>query len=151
MRQQQFFTEYSLASRCEVNGLLALGYDAVGEIVPVHILSVLTETVKAMAEAEAQAALADSMDAAVVLDQPSQRASTGQGASDRAGVEGERDESDDTSSSPLLLQTKRIPFDDLQLSLDEEVLSRTRNEAGRRRQVSRAIHCTVPPRIPRHV
>ena len=142
MRQQQFFTEYSLTSRCEVNGLLALGYDAVGEIVPVHILSVLTETVKAMAEAEAQAAATDSMDAALVLDKLSQ------GASDRASGGAEEDDSDDTSSSPLLLQTKRIPFDDLQLSLDEEVLSRTRNEAGRRRQVSYIIHCTAPPRTP---
>lgn len=87
-----------------VAGLQRLGFDAGGEAVPEHLINILTDFVRANADAEAAAARAE--------------------LSTLPAVTATLDETDDTSSSALALQTKIIPFDELQLSVNDYLLSR---------------------------
>lgn len=143
-RQRQFFVSLALRSRATVHGLLAIGLDNVGEIVPVHLLTVLTDLLKANSDAAAEEDLL----------QHKKSPETYFGHSKSGGnapisspcmtdlVEGppgtgESERGWDGTGEPTL-QTKRIPFDALQLSTEEHSLSRWSNAAGRRRQQVRS-------------
>jgi tRNA G18 (ribose-2'-O)-methylase SpoU len=109
-KQRKFFTDYNPSSHCSVQGLSLLGVDSTGEVVAPHILNFLAETLKAEVEWDRE------------LSKMSHEHLT---PSILVG---------DVATGVATLQTKRVPFDELQLSLQSEVLSRQLNAAGRKRQ-----------------
>lgn len=103
-----------------MNFLVDFKADNDGEIVPQHILSVIVDALKLFTEAESAAF---ERDATATRDR------------DRDPVDLRETEVtaniiDDVITVPGALQTKIIPFDSLQLSLENEMLSRSRNAAG---------------------
>ena len=110
-KQRKFFTEFHPFRQCSVRGLTLLGLDNTGEIVAPHILTFLADALKAEAVIEReQSKSTDLMVPQCIAD-------------------------DETiTSTATTLQTKIVPFDDLQLNLESEALSRQQNAAGRKRQ-----------------
>ena len=100
-----------------------------GEIVPEHLLTILTDMLRENAEAEAEAA---TREAALAMRVAAAHAQAQKGSPGSLGLVGELES--ETGSMPPTLQTKRIPFDALRISTDEHSMSRWTNEAGRRRQ-----------------
>jgi hypothetical protein len=125
-RQKQFYEDYRLRDRGTVAGLQSLGFDVGGEIADEHIINILSETYRANAgmfvmlylvvlwhyanfvplfsEAEALAARVEA-----------------------AGINYTATETGNTGSvsESLALQTKIIPFDELHLTVEESLLSRS--------------------------
>ena len=110
-KQRTFFATFSPSSMCSVRGLTTIGPDSAGEVVAPHILTFLAESLKSEEE--------EGLDA--VSDRRCQN-------SNNFPIPRIEDQGSAT------LQTKRVPFDELQLSLQSDVLSRQRNAAGRKRQ-----------------
>jgi len=103
-RAQQFFREYNIEVKCTLAGLKSIGVDNTGEILPDHLLHVMGEVLKST--------------------------NTDSDAGAEAAAVRICSEYVDTAET---LQTKIVPFDELQLALAEENLSRTRNGQGRAR------------------
>jgi tRNA(Leu) C34 or U34 (ribose-2'-O)-methylase TrmL len=108
IRQKKFFKDYSLSTCCTVLGLMSLGCDNSGEIVPDHMLAVIVEMYKSNTAAEKTSALLSSN---TVIENPAI-----------------------VDTNLEIFQTKIIPFDSLRLYLEEKSLSRCRNSTGRKRQ-----------------
>jgi len=103
-RGQQFFRDNNVEEKCTVAGLRSMGSDNTGEIVPDHLLHVMSEVLKSI-----------SVDSETVTEPV---------AEELSGCAFETSET---------LQTKIVPFDALQLALAEVNLSRARNGQGRQR------------------
>jgi tRNA G18 (ribose-2'-O)-methylase SpoU len=109
-KQRKFFTDYNPSSHCSVQGLSLLGVDSTGEVVAPHILNFLAETLKAEVEMDRERSKIshEHLTPSILIG--------------------------DITTTVATLQTKRVPFDELQLNLQSEVLSRQLNAAGRKRQ-----------------
>lgn len=96
-----FFNEINLATRCSVQGLMALGVDYYGELTTTHVLDGIIDALKAESLCN----------------------------NDIVEVVSRRDDGTDagihtiSNEIPILdiFQTKRIPFDDLKLFLSDEI------------------------------
>lgn len=108
IRQKKFFKDYSLTKCSTVVGLMSLGSDNSGEIVPDHMLAIIVEIYKANTAAEKTSAL---LTTNTIIENPAI-----------------------IDSNSEIFQTKIIPFDSLRLYLEEQALSRSRNSIGRKRQ-----------------
>jgi len=104
-RQKLFFKEFSITNLCTVKGLNKIRLDSGGEIVPDHMLDLIMEVLKENTDYE------NSKDDSI--------------AADDYCI---------THSNEVTLQTKRISFDQLQLRLESELLSRRQNSLGRPKQ-----------------
>ena len=113
-KQRKFFSDFNPTTHCSVMGLALIGLDGSGEVVAPHILNLLSDNLKAEVE----------------LEREKKRESTRliEDLSPSAIFTGAADVTTNT------LQTKRVPFDELQLSLQSEALSRQQNAAGRKKQ-----------------
>ena len=109
-KQRKFFADYNPSSHCSVHGLSLLGVDSTGEVVAPHILNFLAETLKAEVEMDRERSKVshEHLTPSILIG--------------------------DVTTTVATLQTKRVPFDELQLNLQSEVLSRQLNAAGRKRQ-----------------
>lgn len=109
-KQRKFFTDYNPSSHCSVKGLSLLGVDSTGEVVAPHILNFLAETLKAEVEMDRERSKVshEHLTPSILIG--------------------------DVTTTIATLQTKRVPFDELRLNLQSEVLSRQLNAAGRKRQ-----------------
>lgn len=103
-RQMGFFKEFSIANLCCVQGLKKIKIDNGGEILPEHMLDLIVEVLKENTDNDNMI--------------------------ENNGI----DDNIVTSSEQITLQTKRISFDQLQLRLENELLSRSLNSSGRMRQ-----------------
>ena len=112
-KQRKFFTEFHPLKQCSVRGLTLLGLDNTGEVVAPHILTFLADALKAEAAMEREQFKGKSSDALF----------------SQCTIENKT-----MTSITATLQTKIVPFDDLQLNLESEALSRQQNAAGRKRQ-----------------
>jgi tRNA G18 (ribose-2'-O)-methylase SpoU len=107
-----------------LRGLLSLQAeyaDVTGEIVPPHLLTVIESFLKDELAKELQV----SQSTELIL--PS-------GKPDTTTITSASSISISANCIPMATQIKRLPFDDLQLSIDERVLNRQQNQAGRKRQ-----------------
>ena len=103
-RAKQFFAEYQVDQKCSVTGLSGIGVDHTGEVVPESLLQILGDTLRAASP-----------------DTNSQP--------DCEDVRG--NDTSDASHICDTFQTKIVPFDELQLALQEESFARSRNGQGR--------------------
>ena len=113
-KMRNFFCDLNPERHCSVKGLALLGLDNTGEVVAPHILTFLADTLKEEVEIERERERLR-----VKLLNPTALLAT---------------ESSTAAVMMATLQTKRVPFDELQLSLESEVLTRQQNAAGRKRQ-----------------
>ena len=114
-KQRLLFKDCNPREHCTVAGLCALGVDNMGEVMPPHILTLIADFLKAEMKAQREdeeRALPTALEAAAVA----------------------QEEGGGLPSSAIVLQTKRVPFDDLGLGIQNELASRKENAAGRRRQ-----------------
>ena len=114
-KQRKFFSDFNPEQHCSVKGLSLIGVDNTGEVIAPHILTFLADTIKAEVEIDRESAREKQREH-VVYD-------TSTAATDASAV-----------PTIATLQTKRVPFDELQLGMVSEVLSRQQNAAGRKRQ-----------------
>jgi tRNA(Leu) C34 or U34 (ribose-2'-O)-methylase TrmL len=129
-KQRSFFQLYSPVRCCTVEGLTSHTMDAAGEILPVHILTVLVDALKELAS-EPRACWSEGERRGP----EAPKGNTAVGAATRAVSDADAGGDDPaTATGPIAFQRKHIPFDELQLSLASESLSRSRNAAGRKRQ-----------------
>ena len=110
IRQRQFFADYRLIYRTTIRGLADLPIGNDGDRLPVHILTQITEFFKAHI---------------LVMHDETTRGMN----SSINDVE-----SDVVYDENVVLQTKRIPFSELQLAIRLDTRQRQRNYVGRRRQ-----------------
>ena len=103
-RQRAAFREVPLDVKMSVRGMRLIKADNLGEIVPEHLLDTIVNIIKSSSENEES-------------DQVVRAVDNGNG-------EVQIDS----------LQTKIIPFDELNIAIEDEILSRNRNECGRQRQ-----------------
>ena len=113
-KQRKFFSDFNPTSHCSVMGLALIGLDGSGEVVAPHILNLLADNLKEEVELEREKKKEGSK---VIENFPSPSIL-----------------SDTVDVTANTLQTKRVPFDELQLNLQSEALSRQQNAAGRKRQ-----------------
>jgi tRNA guanosine-2'-O-methyltransferase len=114
-KQDSFFTSFTVPDKCTVGGLLSMFHDQYGEHVPEHILTMLLAAVRSnLLYDEAGDGYADSFKAIP--------------PSSLGEPEGKRHSDADQ------LQTKITPFDELQLAIETNLLSRQRNGTDRVRQ-----------------
>ena len=116
-KQRRFFTESHPLDQCSVQGLTLLGLDNTGEVVAPHILTFLADAMKAEVEMERERVKSKVQTSPLHTIEEMGTVSQTQ-----------------TPSTAATLQTKIVPFDDLQLGLKSEVLTRQQNAAGRTRQ-----------------
>ena len=109
VKQQLFFTEYRLEEKLTVKGLMEISSDAVGEIVPVHILTMLMEVMKE------KPASGDDRFAGSAFATVSPKSSLSSNS-------GTVDVDKDSESLLATLQTKRIPLDSLRLQTNDETV-----------------------------
>lgn len=111
-RQKVFFDDYNLSKKCSVSGLLQLSLDLTGEFIPTHLIPILQETVKEYyAEDEEQAMADTSIAPPPIFDN----------ASD--------------NKPRLVLQRKKIVFNELKLKMSEQNLSRESNNLRKRHSI----------------
>ena len=115
-KQRKFFSDFNPTTHCSVMGLALIGLDGSGEVVAPHILNLLSDNLKEEVELEREKKREGSR-----LTQDLSPLAIQTGAVD-------------VTTTTNTLQTKRVPFDELQLSLQSEALSRQQNAAGRKRQ-----------------
>lgn len=109
-KQSEFFVQYAIATRSSVRGILALGLDPTGEAIPQHLLDLVVSALKGIPHGGDKEVVGT--DAGIDPEEAAEGAPT-------AGV---------------VLQTKRVPFDELRLTMQEEAACQQRNAAGRSRQ-----------------
>lgn len=117
-KQRQLFLNCNPREHCSVEGLCSMGLDNMGEVMPPHILQLVADFLKAELKAQREQDEA-SLYADIAADT---------GVSTAGGTETA------VTSEAAVLQTKRIPFDDLHLGIQSELISRKQNVAGRQRQ-----------------
>lgn len=105
-RQKLFFREFSISNLCSVKGLNKIKLDNGGEIIPDHMLDLIIEVLKENTSYEnsKEVIMEDHVDYPII------------------------------NSNEITFQTKRISFDQLQLKLENELLSRRQNAIGRQKQ-----------------
>ena len=113
-KQRKFFSDFNPTTHCSVMGLALIGLDGSGEVVAPHILNLLSDNLKEEVELERE-----------------RKRESSRLIQDLSGLAILTGAADVTTNT---LQTKRVPFDELQLSLQSEALSRQQNAAGRKRQ-----------------
>lgn len=113
-KQRKFFSDFNPTSHCSVMGLALIGLDGSGEVVAPHILNLLADNLKEEVELE--------------------REKKREGSKVNENLPSTPLLSDTVDVTANTLQTKRVPFDELQLNLQSEALSRQQNAAGRKRQ-----------------
>jgi tRNA G18 (ribose-2'-O)-methylase SpoU len=113
-KQRKFFSDFNPTSHCSVMGLALIGLDGSGEVVAPHILNLLADNLKEEVELERE----KKREGSKVIENFSSTSLL----------------TDTVDATANTLQTKRVPFDELQLNLQSEALSRQQNAAGRKRQ-----------------
>jgi hypothetical protein len=124
-RQRQFYVDYRLKDRSTVHGLQMLGFDVGGEVVEDHLINILTDTLRINA---GTSQLPPVQQSHLLL------ATEAEASAAKVGGMGRCCLPEVEPNDAVALQTKIIPFDELRLNVEEVLLSRNRNAAGRRRQ-----------------
>ena len=114
VKQKQFFRDYRLEYRTTVRGLSELPVGLDGDRLPTHILTMITEYFK-------------NNILSTIESESGEKYAT-------INCEDNNDGDVSNKSQDVLLQTKRIPFRDLQLAVDFDSRRRQRNEIGNKKQ-----------------
>ena len=127
-KQRQLFQSWNPRHQCSVAGLSMIGVDNMGEVMPPHILTLLADFLKAEMKGQRLREKEE-------LEEGDRDMITNEGNGKPAVSM--HDEGDDVVQIPsevFVLQTKRVPFDELNLGIQNALISRKQNAAGRLRQ-----------------
>ena len=128
-KQHQLFRSWNPQYQCSVAGLGIIGVDNMGEVMPPHILTLLADFLKAEMK-ERRLREKDEQEEGEDL-----IVKEGNGGRQKPAASLPADEGDEMPSSEVfVLQTKRVPFDELNLGIQHALVSRKQNAAGRVRQ-----------------
>ena len=112
LKQKQFFVDFGLDYRTSIRGLSELPIGPDGDRLPTHILTLITSYFK------------NNILSTIEND-----------SGDKYAIDVEDTNSvDQSSNNQIILQTKRIPFRDLQLAVDVVSRRKQRNEIGKKKQ-----------------
>lgn len=122
-KQRSFFLDVPLAYKVTLKGLMtSVTPNETGERIPIHLLDILIQALKD-GNAEGSYFMNDHKYSGPV---------PGSNGAEAASIGACPSDADDNSAP--YLQTKRTPFDELQLSITESTLSRAKNNANRKKQ-----------------
>ena len=130
-KQRQLFQNWNPRHQCTVAGLSMIGLDNMGEVMPPHILTLIADFLKAEMKEQRQREKEELEEGDVMM----KEGSGGVQTVSIPPVISTLDDGDDMPSSEVfVLQTKRVPFDELNLGIQHALISRKQNAAGRVRQ-----------------
>ena len=125
-KQRQLFQHWNPRHQCTVAGLSMIGVDNMGEVMPPHILTLIADFLKAEMKEQRQREKEEFEEGGGGI-QPSVSTLTTVNSTQEDGEELQ-------PSEVFVLQTKRVPFDELNLGIQQALISRKQNAAGRVRQ-----------------